>query len=243
MYTQEDFHEIINLLLHNAISRAIGEPGNKWGKEVIEFLISKGADVNVTDFDYPLLSIAAMGSRVDLVEILIENGAKIDTVDYKGSTALHRASEHDSPDAAKTVEYLISKGAVVNTADMEGRTPLHWAEIKETAEVLLENGAKLDSMDLYGETPLHNSAKAGKGRVTRLLVSRGADKNKKDHTGRTPLHWAVESCSPCAQYLIEVGANLNIKDDYEMTPLDLAEKDSEIYQLLIKNGAKHVMEI
>lgn len=62
-----------------------------------------------------------------------------------------------------------------------------------------------------------------------------------DDHGRTPLHWAViRGDFGATKYLIDSGANVNVRDVYHMTPLELASFSSdcfELFKLLLSAGA------
>ena len=48
---------------------------------------------------------------VQIVELLLENGARVDVFDHEGKTALHLAAEQGSQDVCKL---LLSKNSFVN---------------------------------------------------------------------------------------------------------------------------------
>jgi ankyrin repeat protein len=72
----------------------------------------------------------------------------------------------------------------------------------------------------------------------RKLISEGVDVNFKDPEGMTPLMFAVQLTTPdIATLLIDAGANVNVKNDYGKTALNLAPSP-EIIDLLKAAGAK-----
>ncbi len=243
MYNEEEFKSIVTLLLHNAITQAVSNSSSLWGREVTEFLISRGANVNVRDYDYPLLSLAVMGGRKDLAHILLSNGADVNGTQDDNCTALHCAIDLEDENAVEMTKFLLSAGSSVDKQSNEGRTPLHCVKCRETAELLLKYGANLNSEDKYGETPLHSAARSGRKSVAGFLIEKGAKINLKDFTGRTPLHWAVEFCNEAVLQFIKAGAKLNAVDNKGKTPLDLTEKNSEIYQTLKRHNALHSIEL
>jgi ankyrin repeat protein len=55
-----------------------------------------------------------------LIELFLQNGAKLDRIDCNGKTPLHYAAALDSPSALVT---LLRHGATVNVKDLEGVIP------------------------------------------------------------------------------------------------------------------------
>ena len=97
----------------------------KTSKEIVEILISHGADINAKDeSDITPLHYAAKNSDVQIVEFLISHGADIDAKDINDETPLHYAACKDRSETAKV---LISNGADINAEDEYDRTPIECA--------------------------------------------------------------------------------------------------------------------
>lgn len=120
--------------------------------DIVEYLISLGADVNqVDDTGQAPLRYAAV-ARHDIdekIDLLIEAGADIDHTSNDGSAALSDAAFHQNVIAAKA---LIKHGADVNHRDSNGYTALSWtcgrgAPEADIVELLLRSGANVS--DLY----------------------------------------------------------------------------------------------
>ena len=71
-------------------------------------------------FERTLLYVAARNGHYKACEILLENGAEVDTPDKNGSTPLHAASYHGHEDIIKL---LISYGANISKRNDLGETP------------------------------------------------------------------------------------------------------------------------
>ncbi len=113
-------------------------------REIVELLISKGADVNTKDNKGKTpLHYAVENGHKELVELFISKGADVNARDNKGKTPLHYAVENGHKEL---VELFISKGANVNLKDNEGKTPLNWTienikneKIKDNSEEKISN--------------------------------------------------------------------------------------------------------
>jgi len=112
-------------------------------KEMVEFLVARGADVNVPDkLGRAPLYWSADHGRKELVELLLAKGAEVDATDDYDRTALHMAVFRNHLGAA---EALIAAGADVNAKADDDHTPLYIATReghKEMADLLRKHGGK-----------------------------------------------------------------------------------------------------
>ncbi|WP_375316768.1 ankyrin repeat domain-containing protein [Wolbachia endosymbiont (group A) of Opomyza germinationis] len=210
--------------------------------DVVEYLIKKGAKVNLKDRNgYTPLHWAASNDHLKIVEYLIKKGAKVNLKDRNGYTPLHWAASNDN---LKIVEYLIKKGAKVNLKDRNGYTPLHWAAFNgysDVVEYLIKKGAKVNLKDRNGYTPLHWAASNDNLKIVEYLVEKGAEVNLKDRNSYTPLHWAASNDHlKIVEYLIKKGAEVNLKDRNSYTPLHWAASNDhlKIVEYLVEKGAE-----
>lgn len=140
--------------------------------QVVDYLISKGANVNFKDSDnWTPLHYAVLAGSLPTVQSLVEHGACVNDVCGSNDqySPLHCAANSGYLDIAK---YLVEKGADVNLANNIGQTPLHVAVKTKHAD------------------------------VAEFLVSKGSYSGRKDNSGKTPEEIAVESKDwKLAQYL------------------------------------------
>jgi ankyrin repeat protein len=155
-------------------------------------LVSKGGKYD----DTPLME-AAKSNRLDLVGLLLANGADVNAKNTAGFTALSQAVEFGGK-GKDLAGLLVANGADVNVKDSMDNTPLHDAAMagyEEAAAVLLAKGADPNAKGYKGNTPLHDVAATGSWSksLAELLLARGADVNARNDEGLTPLAMAIRS--------------------------------------------------
>jgi uncharacterized protein len=178
-------------------------------------------------------------SHEAVVRTLVERGADPNIRD-EGDNAypLHFAAERGD---LAIVRLLVEHGAdpiganTTHELDVLGwAVCFEYATHLEVAHYLLAHGARHTFL---------SAVAMGDVEAMRSLAAQGADLNRRmDRTnhGRTPLHLAVVKKQPAAlAALIELGAELDLKDAVGLTPLDQAALDGqhEMVQRLIDAGA------
>ena len=119
---------------------------------IVEDLLKIGCDPNATDlnvdFERTPLSKALERNRIDIAEILLQNGADINaTCCFRGQTVLHHAASYRK---LEIVKFLLQHNANINALDYERTTPLYLATIHDDNEIvktLLINGANANIQD------------------------------------------------------------------------------------------------
>ena len=147
----------------------------------MEYLLKNGANPN---FFYgkdvildTLLHHAAKENNLDMVQMLLDNGANIDQENSDKQTPLHVAvrteyskivadfNKHNSFDLSASykvkkgtyfemVQLLLQKGANFKIQDCQGNTPLHLALTAEATKILLDYGANPFRLNNDKQTPL-----------------------------------------------------------------------------------------
>lgn len=138
--------------------------------DILEYLISKGADINATGEFGSALDAAAFEGNFEIVEFLLEKGADVNTTDTDGYTPLHSAANLD------IVKLLLKKDANVNAKNTNGATPLHSAAERgrlELVKLLLKKDADVNAKTKNGDTALSIAAKAGHTAIVKLLQEQG----------------------------------------------------------------------
>jgi len=112
---------------------------DKASVEVLEYLISKGANVNYKDsYGQTPLHNAASSNSVEVLECLISKGANINAKDKIGETPLFRAVR-DNPHV-EVLKYLVSKGAKTNVRNNFNLTPMDFARKNGKENLLPSSG-------------------------------------------------------------------------------------------------------
>jgi ankyrin repeat protein len=194
-----------NSFLHRAV-----HTGNV---DMVKFLVSRGADVNVKDnYGQTPVQIAAQLDDVQIIIHLVSHGAEINIKNSIGKTPLHDAVAHDQ---FQIVNYLVSQDAEINAKDINGRTPLHDAVFDNYTEIsayLVSKGAGFNLKDSDGKAALHYAVINENLDIIKSLVSGGANVNIRDKFNRIPLHYAADKGNlEIAKYLIVNGSDINAK--------------------------------
>jgi ankyrin repeat protein len=168
-----------------------------------------GSDANFADRNgWTPLMWASWGDNPDLINLLLKHGAKLDTTDADGLTAMAVASQNAKIKSAMT---LLAAGADVNAPVAKGGyTPLMLAAVSGSSELagsLIQHGAKVNAANSGGVTALMIAAAGNRSTVVTLLLKSGADVNARSEDGRTALAIAQANDSEAAVKLLqEAGA-------------------------------------
>ena len=211
-------------LITSAFANSIHEAARSGDVSVVQTLLNTGIDVNKKNEDgWTPLHIAASKNHKTIVELLIENGAEINSLGETSSifiwqggfTPLHYAAVNGHKEI---VELLINKGANVNAKTDDGLTPRDWAIKRNHTDIV-------DLLRSYGgkTNSIHFQVRDGDLEGVQDYLDAGLDINAKDQNGSTPLHWAaLEGHKEIVEFLINKQADVNAKDNTGNTPLDLA---------------------
>jgi cytohesin len=218
----------INAVIYNG-STALHLAAYPNHQELVALLLSKRADIEArTDEGWtvlhyacapPVFPASTTPPRIALVDLLLKNGANVNTAGKGDATPLHQAIFYKQQEIA---EHLIAKGAQVNAKEITGETPLHDAVrvgSKEMINLLLTKGADVNALSQSG-TPLHTAAYF-------LAIGHG------------DAAWVQEKIA-IVEFLLNRGANANLKNREGQTVLQNAISDNqpELIKLLQKHGAK-----
>ncbi len=213
-------------------------------------LDSHPQDVNAWGMNHHTpLHTAAYKGRLDLVVLLLERGADVESRDHQGQTAIYVASSRGH---IEVVRSLIERGADVN-AECNGnfvgakRTPLLQVVSGngslEIARALLEHGADVNYQDACGVSGLCMALHHPSTDFAQLLLDHGANPNTSAGIRRgSVLHEAsFDGRVAFVTLLLDYGANVNILNNLGWTPLHYTaihgDSKPEVMQVLLDHGA------
>ena len=166
-------------------------------RDVLDYLIAKGADINHTSKD----------GSTPLMWAIAQTGGKLaktyyNFIDYFLSTYKPK------------LDYQVTSAALHEAASVGNL---------DVINLLLDRGATLELKSLAGgSTALHYAVESRKPEAVRLLIKRKANIEARDATGDTPLIKAVYNSDPAmVQLLVDSGAAVNVKSlsNAMVTPL------------------------
>ncbi len=130
--------------------------------EEVLFLINEFPDEDKAGEMYLALLGATNKNQVGIIQALVDIGANVNSVYYRGHRILSNAVKEGN---IESVELLLKCGADVNSLDTWGKTALHYAISKKSSvrivELLLDAGADCNIKDSYGKTPLDYAVSYG----------------------------------------------------------------------------------
>ncbi len=197
-------------------------------QQLLERLLKEGADANArNDYGSTPIQEAAVRGDAKMLRALLKAGADPETKNDEGETVLMTVARTGKVEAA---EVLVKAGADVNAVESwRGQTALMWAAAQRNPEMvrfLLKSGADPDAVSYLREWDRRVTAEPRRqwrppGGWTALLLA------------------AREGCPGCAEELANGGANLNLTDPENISPLLMAILNArfDTARVLIERGA------
>lgn len=212
--------------------------------EILEYLISQGADVDAENNNTNPLFLSIYSENLEICKLLIKNKCNVNCSDNTYPSPLFPALLFENYSIFK---YLLINGVNVNTKIENtnsrltvGWTILHMASEKgnsELVELLLSKGANIEAKDLYGKTPLFYAFNKD---ILRNFISKGVDVNVRDNNNNAVIFEIAGMLDKdTMKYCLSKGINPDIKDKEGNSLLQFmalyGEKD--IVKLLVSKGA------
>ncbi len=151
--------------------------------DMVEYLIGKGADVNLKDNEGKTALLWASSNSLPNAKILVSNGAKVNETANDGMTPFLQASLGVSSGKVpiEMSDLLRKNGADINSElkrkGASGWNALHYAIINgdvELVKYLIKYGANVNKATGEGSTPLYLAKLGGDDEVVKILKNAGA---------------------------------------------------------------------
>lgn len=210
---------------------------------LVELLLSKGADINIKNQDgrTPLHIAAGITDDDKLLSLLISKGADVNSQDNLGNTPLHNAAGNRL--YKKNIPLLISSGAKVNSVNKSGETPI---ELTFKYKLVLKDVAQLkDPNAIWSAIWVTENVEDYDAleKTIELLLSKGANPDTKmSYSEKQPVlfEFVLKGQKRLCEILLNHGANVNFQGNEDMTAVHLAtlRGDRDIVELLLNKGAR-----
>ncbi|XP_021092747.1 ankyrin repeat and death domain-containing protein 1A isoform X5 [Heterocephalus glaber] len=205
-------------------------------------LIARKVNVRVRNhFGMNAILLSAWFGHLQVLQILVNSGAKIHCENKDGLALLHCAAlRGHMPVLAFMMEDL--EDVALDHRDKRGRTAFHKAAEHgqlEALDFLVGSGCDHSVRDKEGNTALHLAAGQGHTAVLQRLVDIGLDLEEQNAEGLTALHAAAEGTHPdCVQRLLGAGSHVNALTQKKMSCLHYAALSGSeaVCQALIRAG-------
>lgn len=234
-----------NVHADNARAQALHYAALRGCVSMIIDLLDHGADPNARSTavfqEATPLHFAAQANMRDAVDILIQRGARPETVNNLGQSALHDAAARGHLE----VLYLLKDQCKADTSDATGYTPLHHAALYDFGGFIKEMihmypGLNINPHSNDGFAPIHFAAINGASSAVKALIDIDSTAIvAKDQDSRLPLHLASSfGHLHCATMLLSPDT-INARDKFGVTPLKVACRSGymDLVQYLVLQGA------
>ncbi|KAM0705490.1 hypothetical protein Q7P35_006849 [Cladosporium inversicolor] len=210
-------------------------------KEVVRFLLDKGADVDARGGLYGnALQAASVRGHKEIVQQLLDKGADVNAQGGEYSNALQAASAGGHNEI---VQQLLDKGADVNARGGHYGNALQAASAggyKEIVQQLVDKGADVNAQGGEYSNALQAASAGGYKEIVQQLLDKGADVNAQGgHYGNALQAASAGGYKEIVQQLLDKGADVNAQGGLYSNALQAASArgHNEIVQQLRAFGA------
>lgn len=239
---RSNFHTSIDLSKDGVSVSPLIKAAQGGTRDEVERLLERGYNIEERheSSGRNALLVASHCGKEDIVDLLIQCGARLKVTDGSGDTALHLAASRGH---WEVIELLVAEKSLIETPTLKGRTALRVAADQgqpEAVQILLEHYALVNARAENQMTALHAAAKRGDDEIVQMLISYRADIEAKDGNMMTALHYACEEGHMgVAKLLLDCRANIEAPGRDRKTPLICAAATgrAHIVEYLVKRKA------
>lgn len=211
---------------------------------IVAYFMAKGVDVNKADSEGNTAFIIASGGKdIELLQTLLPKVKNINTTNTKGESALTQAVKNSSADV---VTFLLNNGADSKIKDNEGNNlAYYWVEsyralrpgssealaqkddFGDKLTLLKNKGVDFAAKQKEGNTIYHSAVVKNDLSLLKKLAELNIDVNAKNNEDVTVLQKAamIAKDDTILKYLLSIGAQKDIKTEFDETAYDLAKEN------------------
>ena len=195
----------------------------------VSALLKDDADPNAFNASNKMsaLHLACATGNLMMIQLLVSNGANMNTQNVGGLTPLHICCDRQYEDCAI---YLLMMGASVLKLCNNGNSVIHMMASRSLCDAIYElqsrekrNLCELGARNSLGQTALHLAVVGGSVDTCEALLTLGCPIDSTDYDGQTPL--LVACCidnNALVTLLVTRGGNVNHEDNKKKRPLHAA---------------------
>lgn len=239
---EQDSFEIVDILVASGADpnqKSIDEKSplgialERGNNKIVGHLIAKGAEGGAE-----LLQSAVEQNNSELLDMLLEKGADVNSKNQEGMTALLVACQREN---LVLVEHLLKKNADANVKDNSGFNPLSLAMKQENYkmfDMLVEYGADIYQKNDQGQNLLMQAIIEDNPKLFENLLTKEFNLQDRDSNGKTALYYAVKTLDKdFVLDLLDAGADVNEAYENEsVVDVAMSLEAHKIVDIIIERG-------